>query len=299
MGPALDLSALTDGQRVPLHEVSARCDDERLPALSGAWVLGCGPGGTVDRALSLESGRLIRLSAPLPSPGWGAGLVFQPGLQGGLFALTEDGAIAVPGTRLMERLVSPVALDGLHIAALDADHVQAFPQEAAARTLYAAHPAGWYPPALAWPFAAWVEDAGGGDEDVVQIDLSARGARTVLAGGPGHQRHVVGSGAWLAWVEPEAVVVRDTRDGAERRIPAKTGFSAPPSLWEDIVCFETRAVGGAVGGIEVGIEVGIDVRCSDGLSAGGPGDQRWPSRWSRWLIYREGETVYLRTATPP
>lgn len=115
-----------------------------------------------------------------------------------------------------------------------------------------------------------------------------------LSAGPGHQRHVVGSGDTLAWVEPGALVIQDTRTGEARHLPVDTGFSAPPTLWGQVACWEERPAPGPEGARD-----GVDIRCSDGLDAAGPGHQRWPSRYGPWLLYREGDQPWLRTAADP
>ena len=100
-------------------------------------------------------------------------------------------------------------------------------------------------------------------------------------------RHVVGSVGELAWVEDGVIVRLNVRTGARQVLHADAGFSAPISLWTDVVCWEDRS--GA----------DLDVRCSDGLSAEGPGDQQAPSRWGPYLMYRSDGAVWVTMAEAP
>lgn len=280
-GPARALGQ--PGVAVPLHALEHRCLDPRYPALAGPWAVGCGPGGLVDRAVNLESGALVELGVEGRSPALAEGAV--------LF-VTPTTTILVRLERPEERatlsrspltLVAPPAFDGERLALVGEDQVLlGAPGERLSRR-WEARPAGWYPPALAGAWVAWVEGGDGG-EDVYAVDTSRAEGPRALAGGSGYQRHVVGSGTTLAWVEDEAVALMDTRTQELRRLPAKTGFSAPISLWGEVVCWEER--GGA----------DLDLRCSDGLVAGGPGHQEAPSRWGPWLLYRSGGRVWLLTA---
>ncbi|MDP6934378.1 MAG: hypothetical protein QGG40_15740 [Myxococcota bacterium] len=265
-----------------MHALSEDCADPRYPALAGAWAVGCGARGEVDRAVSLETGTLIRLPIHYRSPGLAPGVVYGPGGEGGMLKLVVPVARGMDAATVHLDVVAPAATDGTHVAVLGADQVQAFPAVERSRKVYEAHPAGWYPPALAWPWVAWVEDGGPSGEDVFALDVR-EGERTVLAEGPGPQRHVVGSGSFLAWVESDdSVTVLDTRDDHRTRYDVRTGFSAPPSLWNGVVCWEERGRD-------------VDIRCSDRVYLGGEGHQQWPSRHDRWLLYREDGQTMLYT----
>jgi len=278
------------GRAVPLYAVSDRCADPRLPALAGPWVVACGAGGRVDHVLSLQTGADFELPTPLERPGLGPSALYQPGWDSTVLRLTPSGPVPVEGvTRLMDRAAGPPATDGEHIVLVSDDAVQVLGVTQRGRRRHATWAAGWYGAALTWPYVAWVADGWTDGEDVWWMDASAeRPSPARLAAGPGHQRHVVAHGGWLAWVEAGAIGLLHPASGTARRVPAETGFSAPITLWEGVVCWEER--GGADG---------VDVRCSDGLAAGGPGDQRWPSRWGPWLLYREGDRVMLATAVAP
>lgn len=271
------------GIALPIPALDHRCADPRFPRLAGPWVVGCGPGGAVDRAVSIETGRLIRLPRPLDPAATGDGHVLGTGRAGGLFRLMESGAEEITGTaRITERLLAPPATDGVHLALLSPRGLQAFPATEHARSLLPATPMGWHPPALAWPWVAWVEDAGGGDADVWIRDTGDRGSARALAAGPGRQDRVVGAGRWMAWVDDGDVVLADLRGGGQRRIDARTGFRAPPTVWEGEACWEVRGAD-------------LDVACTDLPGAGGPGHQGYPDRWGPWLLYRDGDRPMLYT----
>ncbi len=273
------------GVAIPLYAASAPCDDPRYPTLAGPWVVACGADGRVDRAVSLASGRVIALPGAWRAPGVGPGVVYVPGIDTTLLALTEAGPEARPVARVTRSPVAPAAADPDHVAVLGAAGLEAFPAADRQRPVIPAHPLGWQPPALSWPWVAWVEDAGPDGADVKLRDATARGEAQTVGGGPGRQDRVVAQGDWLAWVDEGAVVVRQLSTGAERRIEVETGFRAPPALWAGEACWEVR-----------GEEDGVDIRCTDLPGVGGPGHQGWPARWGRWLVYRDGDRVMVWTA---
>ncbi len=116
----------------------------------------------------------------------------------------------------------------------------------------------------------------------------ARPEPRLLAGGPGDQRLVVAGGGRLAWVDGGDLVILDPQSGAQQRIPAHTGFSAAPTVDGDAACWEERTA-----------HQGLDIACTDGWDRRGPGHQHHPSRFGRWLLYRDGERVMLYTAATP
>lgn len=280
-------SPAAPGTALPLYALKHRCTDPRFPRLAGPWVVGCGAGGTVDRALSIHSGRVIELPRGLSPAGTGPGFVVGTGRRGGLFRLTEAGAVEIPDTtRITERLVAPPATDGEHIAILSERGLQAFPVTHGARSIHPAEAMGWHAPALAWPWVAWVQDAGGGDADIWIRDVRDRASARALAAGPGRQDRVVARGSWLAWVDDGDVTVLDLESGTQRRIEAATGFRAPPAVWEGEACWETRGED-------------VDIACSDMPGIDGEGHQGWPDRWGPWLLYRVDDRAWLYTAADP
>ena len=277
-----------EGLAVPLYDHDGHCTDRRFPRLAGPWLISCHRAGQLTHALHLPTGTLHTLPRPLDTAATAPGALYAPGRAGGLFTLTVAGITEAADTTVVHgTLDAPPATDGHHVALLVDGEVQAFAATARSRRTWPAAPRGWYPPALRWPVVAWVADGGETGEDVLAIRLDGRAGPTPLAAGPGHQRHVVASESHLAWVEEDAVVVWDPETEAAVRHPARTGFSAAPSLWQDVACWEERT------------ETGVDLRCSDGLVVDGPGHQRYPSRHDRWLLYREEGRLMLYTAPAP
>ncbi len=133
----------------------------------------------------------------------------------------------------------------------------------------------------------WVEDAGTDGFDLV--GTLGDGVRIAIATGAGDAWRPAASGPYLAWVEtgvpgqPDAVVVLDAARDTRKRYPAKTGFLSAPALDGPVACWEERPPLGCPGD--------VDIRCSDGITAGGPGDQLAPSRSAGRLVFRERRTV--------
>ena len=285
---ALAAGFVLPGTPVPLHDLAVPCQDMRYPALAGPWAVGCGPGGEVDRAVNLETGARVRLDQGLLSPALAEGQLFSTEHQGAWLTLDGDQATARPElARQPEARHAPPAFDGQHTVIFGADYVAVGEPDTRLSTRYPTRPAGWYAPALAWPWVTWVARGEDGREEVWAVDTSrAKGPQRLSR--PGSDgRHVVGSGEHLAWVETDGVVRLNTRTGSRQVTRADAGFSAPISLWRDVVCWEDRS--GA----------DLDVRCSDGLEAAGPGDQQAPSRWGPYLMYRSAGAVWVTMAEAP
>ncbi|NOY27805.1 MAG: hypothetical protein GXP62_18230 [Oligoflexia bacterium] len=288
------------GVAVPLHGLDQPCRDQRFPTLAGPWVVACGPDGRVDRVLSLISGVEYRLPQAMISPGLSPGLLMAVGPDAGLIALQDTGPELLDRPRSRTPSIAAPATDGSIGAALYEGRVSAWPLDSPTHRLVEAHPVGWYPPALVPGLVAWVEDAGPDGEDVWAMSTTDRHATPrPLSAGPGNQRHVVSSGSWLAWVEPASIVLLDTATEKSHRIAAHTGFSAPPALWQDTVCWETRPDSPDSPDSGEDPQAGVDIRCSDGLDAAGPGHQRWPARFEGWLLYRQDGILWLKTAAEP
>lgn len=273
------------GVAVPLYAASQPCDDPRYPALAGPWVVACGTDGRVDRAVSLDSGRVVDLPRAWRSPGLGPGVVYVPGVRTALLRLTESGVERLDVVRVTREAVAPPAADPDHVVVLGADGIEAMAATAQQRRVIGASPLGWQPPALSWPWVAWVEDAGRDGADVLLRDATGSADAEAVGGGPGRQDRVVAQGDWLAWVDEGEVVVRQLSTGSERRVGHGTGFSAAPALYGGEVCWEERTPAD-----------GVDIACTDWPGADGPGHQQWPMRWDRWLLWREGDRVMLWTA---
>ena len=269
------------GIALPLHGIETDCTDPRYPSLAGAWVVWC-THDDVDRVSSLISGEDFELPLSHRSPGVGENLIYIPGREGGLIELRDDGPVLIEDiTRIHHRLVAPPDVSDGWIAVLTTDTLQAFPATKRSRRTFATQPAEWYPPALSPPWVAWVEDGGASGEDIYWLNTETDHQKQLLSGGDGHQRHIVASGAFFAWVESDALVIMDSRDQSRERIAARTGFSAPPALWNDLACWEDRS------------QQDLDIVCSDGLEIRRPGHQQRPSLFSDWLIFTEEETLFL------
>ena len=104
----------------------------------------------------------------------------------------------------------------------------------------------------------------------------------VVAAGPGHERHVALSGDVVAWIDDEGVTGLDLVTGERWRVVSDAHTSRRLSLAGGVACWE------AWNGLDV------DVTCSDGLTWGGPGDQRNPSRQGSYLlVVDEGHALLL------
>jgi hypothetical protein len=236
----------------------------------------------VDRVRSLRTGEDYALPLTHPSPGLGEDRIYIPGREGGLILLEAEGPQLMDDiTRIHHRLLAPPAVSEDWIAVITETSVQAFPATQRNRRTFSANAAGWYPPALSPPFVAWVEDGGDKGEELVWLDTEQGREGQILSGGAGDQRHVVASGPYLAWVEPDAVVVLDTRTDKRKAYSTRSGFNGPPALWNGTVCWESRE----------GSDV--DILCSNELEIRRPGHQLWPSLFSEWLIYREDDLLFI------
>lgn len=267
-----------------LPALAGTCSDGRFPRLAGAWAVGCGPSGMVDRAVELATNRVVSLTGAAASPALAPGVVYAPGLEHGLWRLPEPNP--VPGVHRMPAPgVEAVATDGARVAVCTREDVQVFALFDAGRQRYAGRPAPWYWPAVSSLGVAWVElrDAALTGEDIWFL---ADGAHTPepLVRKAGQQRHLAASGPFLGWIDDDGVRVEDLRSGERRFYAADAHTSAGLSLWGPVACFE----------VFDGIDV--DVACTDGLEVDRPEHQRGPSRYGPWILFREGAQVLLATA---
>jgi hypothetical protein len=247
--------------------------------------VGCSKSGKVDTAISLLTGDKVGIPGSV-GPGLTEGAIYSP--ERGHIKLAEPDA-ARPSmferSRFADRRAPP-AVGRAGVAVVQLDTIDVLP--AGGRVIRqlgeegTPSPLGWQPPAIAGDLVVWAVDAGEHGADLWSAPISG-GPAQLLSGGPGDQHHVTAQGPWLAWVTPQGVIILDTRTGVQASHSAATGFSAGLALWQGVACWETRE----------GTDVDID--CSDGHGIRGPGHQRHPSRWDRWLLYREESTVYVRT----
>ncbi|MDP2312300.1 MAG: hypothetical protein Q8P41_05300 [Pseudomonadota bacterium] len=283
--PAADTSAplvRPIARSLPDVDVDA-CRDDRYPALAGPWVVACSPTGRVDRAVHLGTNATVALTDGVVAPGLGDGTLLGP--SAGLWLLPAPSP--VPDlTRVIDGVVGPPATDGVHGVFAWAEHVEAFALTDRARDRTDAAPLPWYAAAVAWPWAAWVQEGGLTGEDVWA--RGAEGAPIPLARTGRSERHVTGDDRWLAWIDEEGVYVQDMARGERRVYAADTGFVFGLGLWGPVACWEDR------GALRAGTG-DIDVRCSDGVDLHRPGDQRAPYRWGPWLLFREANRTMVAT----
>lgn len=239
----------------------------------------------MDRAIHLPTATTVSLSLPEEARvGLGDGVLVATGQRGGLFRLTLDGAERVDqAARVVNETVAPPGVGDREIAVLEGTRLLVGAVDSRARAVFPTTPAGWYGVAVGDGLVAWVVDGGATGEDVWMVDTSARHPTpTPLAQTAVHERHVVASGRSLAWVEGETLVQLDTTTRERSTVASGTGFSAPPTAWDAVLCWEERGTD-------------VDIVCSDGARRDGPGHQQWPSRWDRWLLYRQQGDVLLYT----
>ncbi|MSP54728.1 MAG: hypothetical protein EXR69_03850 [Myxococcales bacterium] len=284
-----------------------RCADDRYPALAGEWVVGCVGDDRVNVAVSLVTGRVVTLTAPVLSPSLGDGWLWATGRPAGGWVLPVaarggfDGAEAV---MVPHDGVAPATVTydgGTRRAAVPYEtHVDLIDLSRHVWPRWDARPLPGESVAVGVGWVAWSERGLGGEAErdvwlvrteVAQGDVAPMRAPAVVGGGRGDQHGVGGGGSSLWWVDGDEVVKLDVHTGAERRFLAFTGFEAGLALAEDgsLSCWEDRRA--------FGTPAGIDIHCSDGTVVDRPGDQRWPSLGAGWLIWREGEQV-LATAAP-
>ena len=248
--------------------------------------MGCGPQGEVDRALSIQSGQLHQLPISGRSPALSDSALYLPGYGGGLVHLLESGPEpALDVATIHTPAIAPTALHGDRVALLSAGSVQSFLVTDRVRHIHDASPVGWYPPALTDTHVAWVDTGGVPSETEIwwmPLDGSADPQRLSASG-----RHVIGSPAHLAWVTDTHLFQLDLATGVTSSRPIQTGFHSPPALWGAVLCWEHWGA------------TDLDITCDDGLSMSRPGHQQHPSRWGRWLLYREGNLPWLLTAPEP
>jgi hypothetical protein len=261
------------------------CRDDRYPALAGDFVVGCSPSGRVDRAVSLMGSRdlPVALSDGIATPGLGPAAVLAP--PAGLWRLPDSQPVS-SSFLASEPIVGVPATDGAHVAMAWPRHVEAWAVGDATRLRTEAAPLPGQPVALAWPWAAWVEGGGPTREDIWARNAEAQ--RVPLSRTARSERLPAGSGRWIGWVDEGGVYVQDTTRGERRVYPADTGFVFGPSLWGPVACWEDR------GALRTGAG-DIDILCSDGVELRRPGNQRAPSRWGPWILFREGEHLLFGT----
>ncbi len=279
------------GAAIPLYDAENTCADPRFPQLVGPYVVACGDDGLIDRALNIETGRHIPVSPPL-SPRT-TGVAFR---EGAARLLTLDGPTRMVSlvddvltdesdlTRIPTAPVAPPATDGAHFVALMAARVEAPGIRQSVRLSWGAHPMGWYPPAIAFPWVVWVD--GTDNEDILMVEVGVHREPQPLATGPSAQRHVVTDGDQFVWVDGHTLTTWTPGSAPVPLDGTNTGFHAPPTVSNGVVCWEQRPSPQ---------QPDVDIHCTDGMQAAGPGDQLYPSRYGPYLVYRTADHVWLRT----
>lgn len=93
--------------------------------------------------------------------------------------------------------------------------------------------------------------------------------------GAADPHHPVTDGQWIAWVSQGNIKVFDPRNNSQTRVDANTGFNAPPSFHQSVLCWEERS------------DDDVDIACSDGVKLQRPGHQTHPIRTQHRLFFRE------------
>jgi len=242
----------------------------------------------------LEQGAVV----PLPltnsiTPGVAPDVVFEPGQSEGWIHLEDVTLVSEPitteeGVRFFRPMITPPTTNDVIVAGLARDAVMVTRRGERVTSLVEAHPVGWYPPAVAGDRVAWVnQGTEAGVEQIWWMTIEDRQPEPLTPDAT-HARHVVGAGSLLAWVEPGSVQLLNVETHERQEFKVSTGFSAPPTAWSGGVCWETWG------------PTDLDIVCSDGMEVRRAGHQRWPSRYDEWLIFREGEIVWLmRAPTSP
>ncbi len=214
----------------------------------------------------------------------GDATLFATGAGGGVFALTLAGAERVhPVPRATGEPVGPPGFGSQHLALQEAGRLLVGTPGSPTLSVHPTRPLGWHPVAAGMGYVAWVVSGGSTGADVWMLSLDDPYAEPQpVAATAVQERHAVASGPWLSYVAGETLFRLHVPSKHSEVVAEGTGFSAPPSAWEDVLCWETRAAD-------------VDIVCSDGVVRSGPGHQQWPSRWGRWLLYREGDAVLLYT----
>ena len=249
---------------IVLSELAFTCRDARYPILMSNWVVGCGPSGRVDRAFSLATKQVARFTVKQETVGMG----FFP-FMGSHGRLSLQKQKLEKSKRILASMIAPPISDQDRVAYLGKEFVAL--RQAGQTYRQAAQPRAWYPPALFDSGVAWVENDGQRGEDIWMWKHEHSPKR--IAGGKMPQRHVVGSGPYVAWVEDQRIVIFDSRTEEQDAIEAQVVDRI--SLTDKTVCWSQWN------------QRDIDVYCSDGFALNRPGHQVWPMRQGKWLLFRD------------
>ncbi|MGB0638755.1 MAG: hypothetical protein ACPGTU_05450 [Myxococcota bacterium] len=263
---------------LPLHAASEPCVDRLFPALAGEWVLACDTRRRIAKAVHLTS----RISIDIPPThrvAIGENRIHIPGH--GYLRLGIDQQISTESS-IGTNKTWPSLFHNI-IATIQQDGTLQWADESTGETLSITSPMGRWGsiPAITAQGIAWISAGNDGDTDLWWTPIDAAIPRPIDVG-PTPQRHVQASGDWIAWTSGDTIKMWNTRTDERDSIEAKTGFNAPISLWEDVVCWEERGPND------------IDIHCSDGEMIIREGHQTHPHRWNQWLMFRENDQVMLK-----
>ena len=213
------------------------CQDRRYPALAGAFVIECGPGGDPDRVLDLSTGTITVLEQPADVYAQSDGQLYALGAESHLWTLP----LATPTAeqRVVDAVTPPVLVDD-RVAYGSRAKLSTTSAGSKVRYDHPASPAPWFAPAIAGPWTVWAE-VHDGDFDLMGLQGKQNEA-SLFAGGPGGQFHVVGDRTRLAWVDRGQIVVVDTE--LETRFVTQAnleaGAESGPALSGWRTCWEDR-----------------------------------------------------------
>jgi|GEM_PF-5903121 len=257
---------------IPLYPFPYSCIDPRFPTIHKGWIVGCNPQGEISELYHVESMRRQRLQVESEFVG------FDP-IEGKIM----HGRAGVWDLKSQEQQRFPRITEKLSAPAMGKNGVWAYTTETSISIIEGrkkiqieAYPRGWYPPAWWGNSIVWVEDDGSGGEDLWM--LTDRQQAQVLRGGDIAQRHPVGSGDRLAWIEGERVGIWTFGEPEAQFFPASVVDRL--ALSAERLCWSQRGVD-------------IDIHCADGFSLERPGNQIWPAIWEGFLLFREGEQLML------
>ncbi len=281
--PILEVAPPVETHPKPMYGFGHRCRDAHYPALAGPWLVGCGPGGRVDRAEHLGDGREIKLDDAAVSPGAAPGVLFALGGEHGTWRLpaaqpVDPWPVSSNPTRALP------ATDGRHVALVLDGRIAVFAMGERVQRSREAAPLPWFPPAMSWPWIFWVD---GGAQDDSGTDIWAwnvdNGTPAPWVTDAGDQRHVAASGDWVGWLDGSGVHLQQISTRERWFHAADTGFRAGLSLQGSTACWEERKEGD------------FSVVCTDGAQVLGR-DAGWPSRWGSWLVVRIDDVPWVFTA---
>jgi hypothetical protein len=241
-------------------------------------VLACDPRRRITNAIHLQTRIAIELP-PTHRVAVGENRIHIPGH--GYLSLGTDQPISEKSSIRTEK-TWPSLFHNI-IATIQQDGTLQWVDESTGQSLSITSPMGRWGsiPAITAQGIAWISDGNDGDTDLWWTPIDTAIPRPIDVG-PAPQRHVQASGDWIAWTSGGHIKMWNTRTDERDSIEVHTGFNAPISLWENVVCWEERG------------PRDIDIRCSDGEVIAREGHQTHPQRWNHWIMFRENDQVMVQ-----